>query len=64
MPRGLLTKPWAYSTNDLSGAHSIAVLTCDMECAECHACGIVIVDAERNELRICDCVAVESQEVR
>lgn len=62
MKRGLLTKPWAF-TDDPEIVHSVAVLTCDMECPHCHACGIVIVDAERGELKICECIRVEWREL-
>ncbi len=58
MRRGLLTKPWAYSGNP-DTVHSFAVLTCDMECPDCHACGIVIVDAERGAMKICECIQIE-----
>jgi hypothetical protein len=62
MKRGLLTKPWAIPGDAIG--QKIPVFTVDMECEECHACGLVMLDEDdiRTAL-VCPCVEIIMQRV-
>lgn len=39
------------------------VITVDMECSDCHACGLIIVDPALDLIICCHCVHVVMQRV-
>jgi len=61
MKRGLLTKPWSIPPECIG--RELPVITVDMECPDCHACGLIIVDPSQDLIICCHCVHVVMQKV-
>lgn len=61
MKRGLLTKPWSIPPDAIG--QKMPVITVDMECPDCHVCGLIIVDPALDLIICCHCVHVVMQRV-